>query len=443
MRPVTVIELNELNFEYVQRYVSAGKLPNFKALLESSALNLTTSEHRYHELEPWIQWVTAHTGLTLAQHGVFRLGDICGADIDQVWEKLEDNGLRVGALSPMNASNRLRKPAFFLPDPWTETPMVAPKGVGRVYSAIARAVSQNAEGRMDPATLSDLMIGLIRFARPANYFRYFSLAALSLTRPWLRAAFLDLFLSDIFVGLLRATKPEFSTGFFNAAAHVQHHYMFSSSVYDGPRSNPEWYVKSGQDPILDIYKVYDEIVRAITQVLPGTRLMIATGLHQVPHEIETYYWRLRDHAQFLTEAGVCFTSVRPLMSRDFVVTFPSAEAASIAEHLLQNAFASDGVSLFTIDNRGADLFVELVYGNVIGRDLTWHVGAVSFANVRDLVAFVAIKNGGHNGLGYFIDTGEPSREAKLFPLAELERRMMAACGVSTTLQSPVPGQEKG
>lgn len=434
MKPVTVLELNELNFDYVQRYVSAGKLPGFKALLENSSLELTTSEEVYSEWEPWIQWVTAHTGQTLAQHGVFRLGDISGAAIDQVWEKLEAQGLRVGAMSPMNASNRLRDPAFFLPDPWTATPMVAPNGVRRVYSAIAQAVSRNAEGRMDTATLAALAIGLVRFARPANYLKYLSLAASSVTRPWLRAVFLDLFLSDIFMDLKRSTKPDFSTALFNAAAHIQHHYMFSSKVYEGERNNPDWYVKPGSDPILDIYEIYDRILLTMMKTFPETRLIIATGLHQVPHETESYYWRLRDHAQFLTAASIRFTNVHPLMSRDFLVTFASADDADVAEGLLQAAEASDGERIFSVDNRGTDLFVELVYAKDLVADLKWRVGAASFVDIRDLVAFVAIKNGAHNGIGYFVDTGLPPGKPERFALADLEARMMAACGVSTKIR---------
>lgn len=63
-------------------------------------------------LEPWIQWVTAHTGLTFEQHNVFRLGDIADKDIPQIWEYLETNGISVGAVSPMNANNRVSKAVF-------------------------------------------------------------------------------------------------------------------------------------------------------------------------------------------------------------------------------------------------------------------------------------------------------------------------------------------
>ena len=116
-----IVELNEVNFDFVRRYIAQGELPTLAGLLSKHGLIETSSETEYDHLEPWIQWVTAHTGKTFAEHGVFRLGDIVEHDIDQIWEQLERAGLSVGAISPMNAKNRTRNAAFFVPDPWTKT----------------------------------------------------------------------------------------------------------------------------------------------------------------------------------------------------------------------------------------------------------------------------------------------------------------------------------
>ena len=55
------------------------------------------------------------------QHKVFRLGDIVKYEGEQIFEKIESAGYHVGCISPMNASNKLKKPAYFIPDPWTNT----------------------------------------------------------------------------------------------------------------------------------------------------------------------------------------------------------------------------------------------------------------------------------------------------------------------------------
>ena len=59
---------------------------------------------------------------TFNEHKIFRLGDFVNSCDEQFFEKVERAGFLVGAVSPMNASNKLKNPAYFIPDPWTKTP---------------------------------------------------------------------------------------------------------------------------------------------------------------------------------------------------------------------------------------------------------------------------------------------------------------------------------
>lgn len=420
------LELNEINFEFLEAYIAQGELPGFRDFFASHGYAETTSEAEYEQLEPWIQWVTAHTGKSLAQHGVFRLGDIVDHDLPQIWERVEDMGLRVGAVSPMNATCRARAPAFFVPDPWTPTDIVAPAVLKRMFRAISQAVNDNAHGRLSWRSLLDLLLGALAVARPSNYRRYLHLASASRHRPWLRAVFLDLLLGDLFTFCVERTRPDFATLFLNAGAHIQHHYMFSSPVYRGPLRNPDWYLPAGEDPLLDVYRVYDRILVDIQRRFPAARIMMATGLHQDPHPEVTYYWRLKDHAAFLKHIGIEFQSVEPRMSRDFVVRFAGADEASAAERRLNEAQASDAEKLFEVDNRGDDLFVMLIYPKDIPADLSFMIGNEQFSGLRQHAAFVAIKNGRHNGVGYFADSADTRSSATRFTLAELPERVIAA-----------------
>jgi hypothetical protein len=177
-------ELNEVNFDFLRAYVRQGKLPTFGRLLAQHGFALTESEKNYEDLEPWIQWVTAHTGKPLAEHGVFRLGDIVNHDIPQVWESLEQRGLRVGAVSPMNAKNRLTKPAFFIPDPWTETRVDASGTLQRLYAAISQAVNENAQSRLTARSMFHLLTGFARYAAPAHWPTYIKYALSGRSHPW-------------------------------------------------------------------------------------------------------------------------------------------------------------------------------------------------------------------------------------------------------------------
>jgi hypothetical protein len=432
-QPLLFLELNEVNFEFLRAYVRKGRLPTFARLFEQHGFAQTESERRYEELEPWIQWVTAHTGKPLAEHSVFRLGDIVNHDIPQIWEYLEQRGLRVGAVSPMNAKNRLRAPAFFVPDPWTSTPVSGSPRLRKLYDAIAQAVGDNAQARLEPRSVIALLSGFLAYSRMANWAEYVRLALTSPKRSWRKATFLDLLLADLFIQQVKSTKPHFATLFLNAAAHIQHHYLFCSGVYEGSNRNPSWYVPPGEDPVLEVYELYDRIVGQVMGEFPEARFMIGTGLHQNAHPKVTYYWRLKDHAQFLREIGADFASVEPRMSRDFLVTCESQAQADQTSRRLREVVATDGQPLFTIDNRGRDLFVELTYASDIAPATGFRVGGQEFPDLRNRVAFVALKNGEHDGIGYFVDTGRRLDPAERFPLASLPSRICEAL-----LGSPAP-----
>jgi hypothetical protein len=429
-----LVELNEVNFDFVNRYISRGELPTLAGLISRHGIVETSSESEYEHLEPWIQWVTAHTGMTYAEHRVFRLGDIVDRDIEQIWELLEREGLRVGAISPMNAKNRTSNAAFFVPDPWTRTAVSGDRSLQLLAEALSQAVGDNASSRIEAGSYVKLLRGLVTHFRPSTFCQ---LARFTLGRrsaPWYGAMFLDRFLADVFVRQWRRHQPDFASLFLNAAAHIQHHYMFSSSVYDGPNRNPPWYLAPGRDPLLEIYRVYDDIVRDLLALPNAPRLMLATGLHQDPYPTELYYYRLADHASFLERLGISFVSVVPLMSRDFTISFDSPAACEAAAQVLQSIRAPDGLPIFTNDNRGSTLFVMLTYPKEIPVGFVPTLNGKPLWDIHSDVAFVALKNGEHNGTGYFVDTGaDRSGSPAAFPLAELPRRVVAAFGLEKSL----------
>lgn len=427
MKPVLLIELNEICFDLVHGYVRRGFLPHLGGLIARHGVSETTSEERFEDLEPWIQWVTAHTGLSFAEHGVFRLGDIVHHDLAQIWEMLEDAGLSVAAVSPMNAKNRTKNASFFLPDPWTMTRVTGSTVVRNLHDAIVQVVNDNAQARVSAKSRFWLAAGLLLNAQIENYGHYVRLARESRQKPWSRAVFLDTFLSDIFVRQTRLFKPDFASLFLNGGAHIQHHYMFSSAAYRGSQRNPDWYVPLGEDPILEVYSAYDRILSQIGKTFSGHRVMIATGLHQEPHRSITYYWRLKDHEAFLKKLDIPFLRVEPRMSRDFLVVCDSECQAREAERALASLTCGDGTRVFEVDNRGRDLFVTLSYPHEITPLSRFSAGNRTYDNVSSDVAFVAIKNGQHNGLGYFIDTGVNATDRpKSFELKRLPAMIRGA-----------------
>ena len=395
-----LLALNELNIEFIEGYISEGKLPNFNKLLRNDVV-VTTSESKYELLEPWIQWTTIQTGLTYSEHKVFRLGDIVERrDLNQIFEDLENMGLSIGAISPFNADNRLKSAKFFIPDPWTQTEASGTLFIRKLSRSISRFVNNNASGKLRFSDKLWLLMGFVFYVRIKRWQNFLRLA-INRNKPGVRAAILDVILLEVFVTLQKKNKPDYSHLFFNGGAHVQHHYMFNSSQYKGQFKNPEWYCPSDWDPILLMLESYDTIIGDLLE--SGERIIGVTGLHQRPHEKQTFYWRPVDHKDFLVECGLQMQfSVIPRMSRDFLIEVSSdKEALDIENHLSQFIDSVRNKPVFNIDNRGKSLFLEIVYDDDLVEDMSFEgPNEISISSLKAKLAFVAIKNGKHDGVGY-------------------------------------------
>jgi hypothetical protein len=395
-----LVELNEINFDIVKTYIENGiNLPGFNSVIGKQLIN-TIAEDKYDEIEPWIQWPSVHTGLNYDCHKVFRLGDFVNSDKKQFFEKVEDAGYIVGAISPMNASNKLKNPAFFIPDPWTQTPSDGSFLSKRLTSALSQAVNDNSQSRLTISTIINLSAAFLALVNPIRFIPMIWYAMTSFKRPWRKALFLDMFLFEIHKTLCRRKKPNFSTIFLNAGAHIQHHYYYNSPYVKTPElKNPSWYVAELEDPFLEMIRVYDHIIQNLLS-LSNTEIIIATGLSQKPYDKLTYYYRLVEHESFLNEIGVSFSSVVPRMTRDFLINFNNPKEALSAEKKLNKIMVDNNVKFFKeIDNRGNSLFVVLTFSDEITEKTRISLGGWS-AFLKKYVVFVAIKNGEHQSKGF-------------------------------------------
>ena len=319
------------------------------------------SEDIYEHLEPWIQWPSVHTGKTYNEHKVFRLGDAVNYQGVQLFEEIEGRGYTVGNLSAMNAANRMEKPAFFIPDPWTDTPADSSFISRALAQAMSQTVNENAGGKITAQSALNLALASIALVSPGRYFWFVKKLFWALSKPWRKAMFLDLLLAEYFASLVKRKRPEFSTLFLNAGAHIQHHYMLSSSVLnDAAFRNPDWYIEAGADPLLEVYRQYDEILSRLI-LLPNARYIIATGLSQKPYDKPVFYYRLAEHSSFLNLLDIAYVSVEPRMTRDFLVRFANNVVRDQAVEKL-SAMTIDGLALFgQLDKRPNEVFVTMDY----------------------------------------------------------------------------------
>ena len=394
-KKLLLIQLNEINFSYFKNFIFENNYENLKKIYNLNYFE-TYSEKDYENLEPWIQWFSAVSGLDAKSHKLFRLGDVEDSDIDQIYEIIEKKGYKVGAISPMNVKNKLENPVFFIPDPWTNTEADNSFWNKKIYSAIKQSVNDNAENKISLKNLFILSISFLKFFRFKNIYLYLKLLVSSKKKPWNKSLFLDLFLHDIHMSLIKKDL-NFSSIFLNAGAHIQHHYFYNMVNKD--IKNPDWYVSKKLNPAKELFDVYDKIIGDYLKIYKEN-IIIATGLSQELSNSPVFYYRLKNHQNFIKKIGINFQEILPRMSRDFLIKFNSEVDTIEAAKKISSLEDQFGNKLFEkVDNRGRSLFVSLTYPYEINEKTLVVKENLKF-EFKDHVAFVALKNGIHSEKGY-------------------------------------------
>ena len=410
-KKVIFIELNEINFDAVSFYIERGEyLLGFEKLIKKGIIN-TEAEAEYENLEPWVQWPSVHTGKTYDEHKVFRLGDFVNSTDQQFFEQVEKAGFSVGAVSPMNASNQLQNPAYFIPDPWTQTPCDNSFFSKSITDAVVQAVNDNSQAKLTFKTIFNLGLAFIALVKPSRYLSMAKYALGALSKPWRKALFLDMLLYEIHKTLFMRKNPNFSTLFLNAGAHIQHHYFFNSKNIDNKKlQNPNWYIAKKYDPLDEAFNIYDKILGSYLS-LKECNFMLATGLSQIPYDRIKYYYKLKKHEVFFDKFDLKYQNIFELMSRDFLIRFKNQTECTKAYKIVESISDNNNKKLFAdIQIKENDLFVSFVYDEEI-KNQEVLVNNGNKIILKNFVNFVALKNGMHNEKGfiYFEDFRKDSR----------------------------------
>ena len=114
-----LIELNEFNRELLQSIAATHQLRHLQQMLGwNRAGTFTSDEYDSGFLDPWVQWVSVHTGVPSSLHGVKNLGDVPNLAQDQLWERWSERGIGSVVWGVMNGSRRKATACkAFVPDP--------------------------------------------------------------------------------------------------------------------------------------------------------------------------------------------------------------------------------------------------------------------------------------------------------------------------------------
>lgn len=396
------IQLNEINFELLKDYSNKYNFKFFNSQFLEKLIK-TKSENEYQLLEPWIQWVSIYTGLEANEHKIFRLGDGENLNNTHFYNLIENKGYSVGAISPMNFKNNIKNPLYFIPDPWSQSDPDNNLFSKLTSYVIRKFVNENSsKGKTFKDYLKLLFIFVFNF-RFKNI-KLLSKLIFNISNHWNKALLFEYLLNNIHLNNIKKYKPDFTSIFFNSGAHIQHHYYFNS-IFSDKIKNPSWYINKKYDPIFEMLKFYDEIIFEY-QKNKNYDLVIATGLRQVPYDRIKYYYRLKNHNDFLNKILVKYKNVIPKMSRDFIITFVDNESTNNAEKIFNQINQLNDKKIFYTDKRDNSIFVALIINDQIDDGYEILINNDISINFSEYVNFIAIKNGMHDQQGYFYSNFE-------------------------------------
>jgi hypothetical protein len=280
-----LLEFNELCPHLVDRFIDEGALPNFKRLRDASEIFITHTNEEL--LEPWIQWVTVHTGVPFSEHGIKDLDEAEKVTHNTFWDGLAEENVLL--MSPMNVKFKRRNQSLFMPDPWAAS-QVPSAELEPFYNFVRAAVNSHARtDRLDikvavRALRFLLGHGLTLSTLAAAFSQLFVEKFGRRDAKWRRATILDRLLWDVFAHFWRGSRhPRVGIFFSNATAHYQHKYWshYDPSLFSLKPNAAE--VETYGNVIRFGYQAHDRLIgKAMTLAGTGTSIALCTALSQQP-----------------------------------------------------------------------------------------------------------------------------------------------------------------
>ena len=396
-RPKIIIQFNEANFDLISKYIKKYNLQNLKKIQNFDTKINTTSESKYENLEPWIQWYSFYTQKPFEDHQVFHLGDAIKNKYPTFLEKYE----KLGIFGSMNIPS-LNNASVFIPDAWSELKADNSISSKVVHSAMSQLVNDNSKLKVSLRSLMGLILLVgIPFRIKVIKMIIKSFKSIIIKSRSELAAIFDYFFLNYSLKRILKKKLDLSLIFLNGLAHTQHHHLLDSEFIKA--KNPRWYSKDIDHLSLSL-KIYDDMFENLfSRVGEKYDIWVITGLSQFPCESPIYYWRFDNHKMLLKNFLDFEFKVYPRMTRDFEIEYFNSNCKIKLLEFLNNSKVHDknGVhdAFGKIDDSFKNrIFCSFIYnGDSTDSSLKWNNVDIP---LKDKINFIAIKNGEHNSKGW-------------------------------------------
>lgn len=299
-RKVLMLEFNEINWSVVDKLVAQrGEkfLPNFAKLRRDGAVATQTAIEVPPHLDPWITWVTVHTGVSREVHGASVLEQSSDTiKAKRLWDYVTAAGRKVGIFGSISAYPPKPVKGFMVPGPFapgndTFPPSLEPvQSLNRLYTQVHNKTTE----ALSPVGMAKVALDLFfNFGLSINtLFRIAGQLAGERLNPasrWKRVCLQPRLNFDFFSNLYRKERPDFATWHSNHAAHFMHHYWRAWDDTGFTSKSTEKERRDYGDAVPYGYQLCDELIGRFMGLLDkDTVLVIASSMGQQPFVSERY-----------------------------------------------------------------------------------------------------------------------------------------------------------
>jgi hypothetical protein len=230
-KSLLVLEINECDFDFFNKGAKKYKYPLIVDFFKNKKINFTYTRDKNEglNLDPWVQWVSVHTGRKSKKHGVLRLGQKLSSKIPQLWDILPKKKKILWGL--FNSILKSKKNInIFFPDPWSYTQHSYP-GHFDAYLKLPRYYAKNYPDIKFFYILKNTLIFFLKIIFSKNIFYvlrnihmfiylFFKYGVKSFNLYF----FLDLLSLEIVDSQLNKKKTDLAIIGLNSFAHYQHNY---------------------------------------------------------------------------------------------------------------------------------------------------------------------------------------------------------------------------
>ena len=313
-KKLLILELNEFDINFFFYGAKKYNFPSIKEFFKDKKKleTFTNDKEEGFNLDPWVQWVSIHTGKSSKKHKIFRLGQSIDKKIKQIWEILSKDRIRSTIWGLFNSSLRLKKNIdLFFPDPWSFRESAYPEKFNS-FLKLPRYYAQNYPKINKFKTIyygtiflikilfSNLFLFLLK-----NFHHFLKIFILSGLKSFNLYFLLDLLSLLIIKNNLKKKQSDLTIIAMNSFAHYQHNY-WDEKKYDYVYF---WYLNKMINIIKEIEKDYNSVI-------------LLNGFSQKKIKNE-YHLRPKKPVSFFQKLNIKFSKIEPDMTSGAIVSFKS------------------------------------------------------------------------------------------------------------------------